>query len=299
MLKPEMIGNKIADARKKTNISQAQLANQLFISPQAVGKWERGESLPDILTLTRLAEILGVDLNYFSESFPSASPEAAPLVEAKPTMVSPPAKFKKRQRWDMSNENLVDADFSGLNNLHEKFGNSNLQNCLFVGSNLAGLVLKNNNVDRCDFSHSDISQSQIQHSNLGQNQFRDCLLREAEFSENNISGCDFTGADFTGATLRANNFEKNILKNAVWSRTSFLMTQLDEVVFEGTLEDCSFEQCGFSKVTFQNATLTNTFFKHIRRLRRVQFVDCKMDKLTYAFLKNGRADLSKVTLLPA
>src|SRR6185312_6785405 len=72
MLNTKTIGNRIAEARKKKNISQAELAGFLFISPQAVGKWERGESAPDIITMNRLAEILGVDLNYFSESFASA-----------------------------------------------------------------------------------------------------------------------------------------------------------------------------------------------------------------------------------
>ena len=57
-----IIGTRITDARKKLNLSQAQLAERLFISPQAVGKWERGESYPDIVTVNRLAEILGVDL---------------------------------------------------------------------------------------------------------------------------------------------------------------------------------------------------------------------------------------------
>ena len=54
MSKSNSIGNKITEARKKINISQAQLADRLFISPQAVGKWERGESMPDIITLERL-----------------------------------------------------------------------------------------------------------------------------------------------------------------------------------------------------------------------------------------------------
>ena len=75
MLTTMIIGNKIAEARKKINISQAQLAERLFISSQAVGKWERGESMPDIITFNRLAEILGVDLNYFSENFPTAATE--------------------------------------------------------------------------------------------------------------------------------------------------------------------------------------------------------------------------------
>ncbi|RYG21663.1 MAG: XRE family transcriptional regulator, partial [Chitinophagaceae bacterium] len=50
MLNSKSIGNKIAEARKKINSSQAELAKQVSISPQAVGKWERGESMPDIIT---------------------------------------------------------------------------------------------------------------------------------------------------------------------------------------------------------------------------------------------------------
>ena len=48
IMKTKMIGSRISEARKKCNLSQSQLAQQLFISPQAVGKWERGESLPDL-----------------------------------------------------------------------------------------------------------------------------------------------------------------------------------------------------------------------------------------------------------
>src|SRR5512145_2953796 len=67
MLNSKSIGDKIAAARKKINLSQAELAQQVSISPQAVGKWERGESLPDITTLIQLAQIFRVDLNFFSD----------------------------------------------------------------------------------------------------------------------------------------------------------------------------------------------------------------------------------------
>ena len=50
MLQSKSIGNKIAAARKRINLSQAELAQQVSISSQAVGKWERGESMPDIRT---------------------------------------------------------------------------------------------------------------------------------------------------------------------------------------------------------------------------------------------------------
>ena len=79
LLNSNSIGNKIATARKKSNLSQAELAQQISISSQAVGKWERGESMPDITTLNRLAEILSVELNYFSENFQSADLEATTI----------------------------------------------------------------------------------------------------------------------------------------------------------------------------------------------------------------------------
>lgn len=295
MLDPKTIGNKIAEARKKLNLSQAQMAERMFISSQAVGKWERGESMPDITTFSRLAEILGVDLNYFSDTYLSSVVET----DSRRTSVenqNEPVKSGKKLSWDMSRGNWADADFSGLKNLHEKFSSSNMQRCKFIGSDLSGLLLKNNNVDSCDFSNSNITKSQIQGSNLANNQFKDCSLNESEFSASFIGGCDFSGADFTGATIKSGGFEKNTIVNSIWIHTSFKDTYIADLVFEGKIDDCYFENCAFKRVTFQNAILTNTFFKN-KRLKGIQFIDCQADRMTYEFLKNGKADLTGIVLL--
>lgn len=197
-METKIIGSKIAKARKKINISQAQLAQRLFISPQAVGKWERGESIPDITTFNRLAEILGVDLNYFSEDFQSAASGTSVTSSDQQSPQSPLVKQKNRLSWDMSKGNWVDADFSGLKNLHEKFSSCNMQHCKFISSDLSGLLLKGNYVDSCDFSNSDMSNSHFQNSHIVNNLFKDCSLTDAEFSGSHISGCNFTGANFTG-----------------------------------------------------------------------------------------------------
>lgn len=297
MLTSIMIGNKISKSRKEKNFSQTQLAQALSISSQAVGKWERGESMPDIVTFNRLAEVLDVDMNYFSESFQSAIKEkgsAESLVEQ--TDVFPSEEPEKNLGWDMSSGNWVDADFSGLKNLHEKFSSSNMQKCLFVGSELSGLLLKYNNVDGCDFSDSDISCSRFKGSSIINNLFRNCSLRDSEFSSSQIKGCDFSGADFTGAVIKSSSFQKNKTEGAVWERTAFYTTQFVDAVFKGVLKDCSFENCAFTSLTFQDATLTNTFFKG-KSLKRIRFIDCKADRISYAFLKSGKADLTGVTLL--
>lgn len=296
-METKMIGNKIAEARKRVNISQAQLAERLFISSQAVGKWERGESMPDIITFNRLAEILGVDLNYFSDGLESASNEKAPSeFSEKPTNQLSSSKQKYNRTWDLSRGNWMDADFSGLKNLHEKFSSSNMLRCKFVDSDMSGLLLKSNNILACDFSGSDFSMSQIQNSNLSSNLFKNCSIKETEFLHTYITECDFTGADFTGVMIKSGGLGKNTIVDAVWKCTSFIDSHVADVIFTGTLEDCSFENCSFSKLTFQNATILNTFFKN-KSLKRVQFIDCQADRITYEFLKNGRANLNGITLL--
>lgn len=297
-METKMIGIKITEARKKINISQAQLAERLFISAQAVGKWERGESLPDIITLNRLAEILGVDLNYFSENFKSVATEKISVDSmVKPSSeTSPISNPGKKLSWDMSCGNWVGADFSGLKNLHEKFSSSNMQRCKFIGSELSEIHLKGNNINGCDFSGSDISSSHIRSSNIAGNQFQNSSLKETEFLESFISGNNFTGVDFTGMKIKSCGFEKNTIAGATWNQSRFIDSYIADVVFEGPVDDCYFENCSLKRVTFKNAMLKNTFFK-CKSLKGIRFTDCRADRMTYEFLKNGKADLTGITLL--
>jgi transcriptional regulator with XRE-family HTH domain len=297
MLNSKSIGDKIATARKKTNLSQAELAQQVSISPQAVGKWERGESMPDITTLNRIAEILGVDLNYFSDNFQTVDTETISLEKSDNHLVGLTNSQKNKPSWDMSKLNLTDSDFSGLKNLHEKLSATNIQRCLFIGSEMSGLILKNNNVDGCDFSNADIGDSLFQNSMLNKNTFKNCSFKTTEFSHSFIESCDFTGADFTQTKFKTGGFGKNTILNAKINGTNFTDMAIQAIVFEGVLEDCHFENCTFYNVKFQNATLLNTFFKNNKKFKRVQFNNCKVDKLTYAFLKNNLANLTGITLI--
>lgn len=49
--------------RLEKNYSQDTLADQLFISRQAISKWENGDSTPDLENLVKLAEIFDVTLD--------------------------------------------------------------------------------------------------------------------------------------------------------------------------------------------------------------------------------------------
>lgn len=49
--------------RKQKQLSQSDLANELMVTRQAVSSWENGKSLPDVYTLSRIAELFGVSLD--------------------------------------------------------------------------------------------------------------------------------------------------------------------------------------------------------------------------------------------
>jgi uncharacterized protein YjbI with pentapeptide repeats len=300
MLNSKSIGNKVAEARKTKNLSQAELANKISISPQAVGKWERGESMPDISTLNRLAEIFGVDLNYFSDSFQSITIEKQNDRQSIGLNIEQSKEEPKKRfdwNWDMSNGNWVDADFSGLKDLKDKFSSSNIKNCKFVNSDLSELTLKSNCIDICDFSNSNLRNSIIQNSSLSKNIFTESSLIDSKFTGSEVNICDFTNANFSGTEFLNTNFQNNKIEGAIWKHTSFKNTSLIEINFDGIMEDCSFENCGFGKVKFQNATILNTFFKHNRKFNKVEFLDCKVDKLTFAFLKSNGATLEGITII--
>ncbi|MBP5550746.1 MAG: helix-turn-helix transcriptional regulator [Bacilli bacterium] len=59
-----MLCDKIIELRKSKDISQEQLADIIDTSRQAVSKWERGESLPDIDKLRELAIYFDVSIDY-------------------------------------------------------------------------------------------------------------------------------------------------------------------------------------------------------------------------------------------
>lgn len=62
------LGQKIADLRKKENLSQEGLAEKLNVSRQAVSKWESDQSIPDIEKIVNLSELFGVTTDYLLKS---------------------------------------------------------------------------------------------------------------------------------------------------------------------------------------------------------------------------------------
>lgn len=68
-----MIGQRIRELRKECGLSQSALASQLFVSQQAVGKWERDEATPNPETIVKMANIFGVSTDVLLGEIPRPS----------------------------------------------------------------------------------------------------------------------------------------------------------------------------------------------------------------------------------
>ncbi len=296
MQNSKSIGSKIARARKKINLSQAELAQQVSISPQAVGKWERGESLPDIATLDRLAEIFGVDLNYFSDSSQTIVKEIVIKESKGADGIFSKLKDNIGLNWNMSGENYVEADFSGIKNVKDKLSGSSFKKCKLIEADLTDITFKGNSIRECDFFNANLRNCRFSGSEIKANSFINTSFIDAVIESSEIRNCDFSNANLSGIEVSTSEFRNNKIENINWQHASFKDTQFTEIIFSGLLEECTFTSCSFSKTTFKNVTFKNNFFKY-SDLKRVEFVDCQADKLTYEFLKNCKANLTGITLL--
>lgn len=63
MFKPEVLAQNIKMGRKKSGLTQSELAHRLFVSDRAISKWEMGNSVPEMDNLFCLADIFSTTID--------------------------------------------------------------------------------------------------------------------------------------------------------------------------------------------------------------------------------------------
>ena len=58
-----IVAKNLVDLRKNAGFTQIEIAEKLNYSDKAVSKWERGESLPDVETIKKLADLYSVSVD--------------------------------------------------------------------------------------------------------------------------------------------------------------------------------------------------------------------------------------------
>ena len=57
------LGNSLYKARKRTGLSQEEVAEKLGVSRQTISKWETNETLPDIRQSKQMAQLYHLSLD--------------------------------------------------------------------------------------------------------------------------------------------------------------------------------------------------------------------------------------------
>lgn len=73
-----MLSEKIRELRRKSGLSQEELADKLDVSRQAVSKWETGAAVPTTETLVQLADFFGVSLDFLLRDNVPETPAISP-----------------------------------------------------------------------------------------------------------------------------------------------------------------------------------------------------------------------------
>lgn len=77
-----VVGAYISELRRDADMTQAEMANRLNVTHQAVSKWENGLALPDVQTLVDLAQLFGVSVDrILSGGDQRHAPAPAPAVQ--------------------------------------------------------------------------------------------------------------------------------------------------------------------------------------------------------------------------
>ncbi len=313
MINSKSIGSKITKARKDKNMSQAQLAQLLFISPQAVGKWERGESIPDIVTINRLAEILGHDLNYFSENYPPMGNAPSLTVKTdnndgntEPIEQNANDTDERQLLTNFIGGNLSKSDFAGITAHKRNFNGSALRGSNFANADLSGSSFSGSDIREANFDGANLTDCTLFANDLAEASFKKTILLRTTFSASGLAGARFINAELINVKLTKTDLRKTVFEQCTFKGVDFKYSDLREVNLDGqSFIDVKFDKTALNEATFSGSILKNVSFrpsyaltnKYYRAIKTIRFDGATMDKLTFAELKGLGADLSKVTTI--
>lgn len=140
------LGRSLFNARKKTGLSQEEVAGKLGVSRQTISKWELGETIPDIYQSKRLACLYGlsldelidfdIDLKEIERVIENTSEETQAKVNwTKVWGKKYPVLTTYKDKVDIKEYSVKIREM--LNSLKNKYGYSSVDSCLVLKDILA------------------------------------------------------------------------------------------------------------------------------------------------------------------
>ena len=102
-----IIAANIAELRKSRSMTQQDLAARLNYTDKAISKWERGESVPDIIVLKQIADMFGVTVDYLLTGQPSPNEQDTVAGAVDSLLNNADTRLDARAKRPLSREELA------------------------------------------------------------------------------------------------------------------------------------------------------------------------------------------------
>ncbi|MCL2797203.1 MAG: pentapeptide repeat-containing protein [Firmicutes bacterium] len=259
MLNAMVLGERIAIARKGANLSQTELAASLSVSPQAVSKWERGESLPDVITLSKIAQVLHVKVNIFIDELPEGRGQESEELGI------------RSEEWRMGSQR---SNPSGAPHKPRLTFNSVFRQPADESDGGEGEQAQEPPLTGAQARKADSRRSLFRYGNWGEADFRGVTLPGEKFDFGNLKRVDFTGADLAGSSFKCANLYECTLD-------------------EANLTDCSFDMSNLRHASLRNAKLAGA------KMFRSDMTDCDFSDASLLRADIKAADMKRCGLFGA
>ena len=103
----QIIAKNIASLRTDSKLTQLELAEKLNYSDKAISKWERGESIPDVITLKAVADLFGVTVDYLLTGRASGQDQQMARGAMEMALQEAQIRLEKRKKQPLSREELA------------------------------------------------------------------------------------------------------------------------------------------------------------------------------------------------
>ena len=301
------LGIKISTLRKQNNLTQSDLADLLGVSSQAVSKWEMGQSMPDIVTLCKIAEQLDQDLNYFAREL-----EEKDLLNDDESLDNPTLHSIRSLQDRPSNQKIN----STQDTIHHYNGHHNDDTTTHNGQG-------GNQQSQSERPHSN-KVFDMAYATWKNNDFSGLKNPNGKFGYAIINGCKFNNADLTSAKFTANVIKDSTFDNANLqgasivaasvSKSSFIHCNMSSANIKASdIKDCQFNQskldnasikasqitkCDFEQISWNGLELKNTKLKQLTIsgsitdasfvgvwLKDIQFKNCSFQNTLFKNIK--------------
>lgn len=296
MVNEKIISERISAARKELGLTQTDLARKINMSPQNVSKWECGESLPDILTLNVIADVLGKKIDYF---FSETINEQADIKSSQNSSESDILNQEKPFGTDTEKQDNVGTDSNSKKSTRLTFNNAlnawkgmdfsdtqlhnyNFKYAKFVGCNFNSTDFNETELPYTEFIGCDLDNANLSNCKIERADFKDCSFKTTKFNGATLKQSDFTGS----------NFENTVFQDVKQEATSYSGSSFEKIEFvkqdfkSASFKRASFINCSFIDCTFADCNFSGTSFDN-----------CTADKISYNFMHQCKAPVAKLKII--